>query len=173
MIIYQPHKKYLSAALENSDFAHYDENRTVIFYRIDGVALTTADETAIETLLVDYDFLAALRVDAKKRIVEQSQHYMQDLEDQYPEFEKRTFPDQKLDVLAWRADSNAATPTLDAIASTRGIDRLTIIVSADTKVTSMHLLATSMTGQRQKFEDDIDNSIDEDFLQAVTFTPPG
>jgi len=172
MINHQPHKKYLSAALEGAGYGAYSENRNVIFRRKDGVALTSADELAIETLLNDYDYVAVLRAEAKARHVEQSQAYVQAIEDQYPEFEKRTWPDQKIDVLAFRANPNASTPTLDDIAAYRGVERLVIIEAADAKVSSMHAIATKLSGHRQKLEDEIDASTEEAFLETVEFTPP-
>ena len=98
-----------------------------------------SDESAINNIIATYDPLPEAKVDAINRINEQSQSMMDAIELQYPSFEKHTWPAQKIESEGWVADNEFKTPTLDAIALSRGVNREDLIRKAYEKVTASRL----------------------------------
>ncbi len=127
------------------------------------------DEGAIQEIIDSFDPLINARAEAIKRINEQSQSYMQSVEDEYPEFEKRTWSAQSAEANAWALDDTSLTPVLDAIALARGVDRLTIISKAYAKSLNYTNTAASLAGARQALESQIIESTDIDFICTVSF----
>lgn len=134
----------------------------------DGVTRTSND-TLAQSIIDTFDPLPLARLDAIKRINEQSQSYMQAIEDEYPEFEKRTWPTQKAEVEAWVSDNNNPTPLLDTIALSRGMDRLTLLNKTYNKVIQYNNTAATLAGKRQLLESQINDSNDLDFICTVNF----
>tara|TARA_R100000541_G_scaffold780_3_gene4429 strand:+ start:100 stop:573 length:474 start_codon:yes stop_codon:yes gene_type:complete len=128
-----------------------------------------SDESAINNIIATYDPLPEAKVDAINRINEQSQSMMDAIELQYPSFEKHTWPAQKIESEGWFADNEFKTPTLDAIALSRGVNREDLIRKAYEKVTAFNGYAANLAGKRQKIEDDITLSVDLDFICTVKF----
>lgn len=75
--------------------------------------------------------------------------------DGYPEFEMKTWPQQESESMAWGDDSTAATPMIDLMASTRGIDRLVFLQKTLDKVTLFRQFSAQLVGLRQKYEDQL------------------
>jgi len=153
--------KYGYTQREIEKQGHWTEKR-------DGEMLYS-DKVAIDSIVDNYDPLPDAKVDAILRINEQSQSLMQNIEDSYPEFEKRTWPTQKAEVEAWDKNNNSPTPLLDIIASTRGVERVALLNKAKSKVEEYNLYAATLAGKRQKLEDEIVASIDLDFICTVKF----
>lgn len=131
--------------------------------------LIYSDKVAIDNILNNYNPIPAARADAILRINDQSQALMQSVELAYPEFEKRTWPTQKQESDAWVKDSDSKTPMLDAIALSRGINRITLLNKTVEKVNQYNLYAAELAGKRQKIEEEILNSNDLDFICTVSF----
>lgn len=134
----------------------------------DGITRTSND-TLAQNIIDTFNPLPLARLDAIKRINEQSQSYMQAIEDEYPEFEKRTWPTQKAEVEAWVSDNNNPTPLLDTIALSRGMDRLTLLNKTYNKVIQYNNTAATLAGKRQLLESQINESNDLDFICTVNF----
>ena len=143
-------------------------NQGHTLFSINGVWVSSND-VEVQSIIDSFDELIPARVEAKKRIVDQSQAYMADVEAEYPSFEKATWPTQKAEVEAWAIDNTSPTPMLDNIAIARGMDRITILSKTLIKVVSYNDYAASLAGKRQKLEDDIDNSTDLDFISSINF----
>lgn len=129
----------------------------------------STDDSAVQAIIDSYDPVPDARAEAILRINEQSQTYMQAIEDEYPEFEKRTWPTQKEESEAWTLDNNALTPTLDTIALARVMDRVVLIQKTYNKVQDYAYQAATLAGKRQKIEDEIKASNDLDFICNVNF----
>ena len=129
----------------------------------------SSNDVAVQAIIDSFDELIPSRIEAKKRIVNQSQSYMAEIEAQYPSFERATWPTQKAEVEAWIADANAPTPLIDTISVARGMDRLTVLNKASVKVHSYNKYAAELAGKRQRLEDYIDSSIDLDFINSINF----
>ena len=135
---------------------------------INGEWVSSNDES-VQAIINSFDELVPVKVEAKARIVKQSQAYMQKIESEYPSFERATWSTQKSEVEAWGADSGALTPLIDNIAIAREMDRLTLLNRTLIKVSSYNAQAASLSGKRQKLEDIIDESSDLDFISSINF----
>lgn len=88
---------------------------------------------------------------------------------QYPEFERQTFEIQKQEALAWAADNSAATPKVDLLAQNRGVDREILLAKILEKVEAFEIIAMTVAGQRQKYEDQIKAMTDTSLMQTLEF----
>jgi hypothetical protein len=86
----------------------------------DRVTYSTNDE-AVQLIIDAYDPLPLAKADAEKRLIEQFNEIMKELEAAYPEAEKRLFLKQESEARAYLADSSAVVPTLSVIAAGRGV----------------------------------------------------
>lgn len=142
--------------------------------QINGVWMSSNDDE-VQAIIDSYDPIPDLQEKAKSRIIETANLAMKALEDEYPEFEKRTWPMQREDVINWRNSgysAGAATPTIDAIALQRGQDRIEVLQRAEIKVNAYKDLSCKWAGERQRLDKLVEQSADINFLQSVTFTPP-
>ncbi|MDO6718803.1 hypothetical protein Q4575_05285 [Psychrosphaera sp. 1_MG-2023] len=135
---------------------------------MDGV-VETSDDGAVQEIIDSFDPLVPARLEAIQRINEQSQSYMNEIESAYPSFEKHTWPAQKIESENWAVDSTCDTPVLDAIATARGVDRVTLIQKAVIKTQQYNALAATMAGKRQAFEQQIEQSNDLSWICSVQF----
>jgi hypothetical protein len=135
---------------------------------INGKWVSSNDE-AVQAIIDSFDELVPAKAEAKARIVEQSQAYMQQIESEYPSFERATWSTQKAEIEAWGLDSTSLTPLLDNIAIAREMDRVTLLNRTLTKVQAYNIQAAYLAGTRQKLEDEIDNSTDLDFISSINF----
>jgi hypothetical protein len=120
----------------------------------DRVTYSTNDE-AVQLIIDAYDPLPLAKTDAEKRLIEQFNEIMKELEAAYPEAEKRLFLKQESEARAYLADSSAAVPTLTIIASERGvaiIDQATRVITKADEYTSQ---IGTYIGRRQAREDSI------------------
>lgn len=88
--------------------------------------------------------------------------------DKVPEFEVATWTTQAFEAKAWHADQNAATPTLDAIASSRGVSPVALRQKAYEKTLKFELLTAHVAGLRQAAEDKINAAANLDELADIS-----
>ena len=129
----------------------------------------SSNDVAVQAIIDSFDELLPVKAEAKARIVEQSQAYMQQIESEYPSFERATWPTQKAEIEAWGVDNTSLTPLLDNIAIAREMDRVTLLNRTLAKVQAYNIQAAYLAGKRQKLEDEIDNSPDLDFISSINF----
>lgn len=87
---------------------------------------------------------------------------MHDYAKEYPEYEQKTWEQQRTQSAAWVAWDDAgrvgpepATPMLDGIASARGVDREELIRRANGKSQLFKAISAGAIGRRQALEDQI------------------
>ena len=135
---------------------------------INGEWVSSNDE-GVQLIIDSFDELLPARAEAKARIVEQSQAYMQQIESEYPSFERATWSTQKAEIEAWEVDNTSSTPLLDNISIAREMDRVTLLNRTLAKVQAYNIQAAYLAGTRQKLEDIIDESTDLDFISSINF----
>lgn len=140
---------------------HTTENR-------DGVMIYS-DKDAVLNIIATYDPLPHAKADACARIRDQAQQLMSEAEDAYPSFEKQTWAYQRLEVEAWEKDNNSPTPTIDAIATSKGAKREEQLNRTLLKVNQFKSASNHLVGRRQYFEDLIKNSSDLDYICTLNF----
>lgn len=74
----------------------------------------------------------------------------------YPENEVLSWSKQEAEARALVADSNAATPLLDALAGERGIAKAELAARVIAKADTFAALSGALIGQRQRLEDQLD-----------------
>lgn len=133
---------------------------------------SSSDDAAVQLIIDNYDPLPFLKREAKDRLIKQSQVAADSLTYEYPEFEIQTWVAQEREALAWQSNDAALTPTVDIIASQRGIDRLIILprilAHAEIKLNT----AAKLAGERQRLESIIDNSTDLVVIESISFVAP-
>ena len=92
-----------------------------------------------------------------------SKLYSQEMSN-FTSLEVSTFDSQKADYKAWITDSEAHTPTVDALAEVRGIGREYLLGKIGEKLT----LQILMVGKQQKLEDDVKHCESIEELEAIT-----
>lgn len=88
--------------------------------------------------------------------------------DKVPEFEVATWTTQAFEAKAWHADPNAVTPTLDAIAASRGVPPDVLRQKAYEKTLKFELLTAHVAGLRQAAEDKINAAANLDELTDIS-----
>lgn len=88
--------------------------------------------------------------------------------DKVPEFEVATWTTQAFEAKAWHADQNAATPTLDAIAASRGVSPAALRQKAYEKTLKFERLTAYVAGLRQAAEDKINAAANIDALTDIS-----
>lgn len=129
----------------------------------------SSDDVKVQAIIDNYEPLPAARLAAKKRINDQSQALMSAVEDEYPSFERQTWAKQQSEIESWDIDKTSLTPTLDAIALARSMNRDVLLNKTLLKVNAYNHRALFLIGTRQKLEDDIETSVDLDFINSVNF----
>lgn len=87
----------------------------------------------------------------------------------YPSTERDTWPIQEAEAVAWTANSTAATPMLNAIATSRGQTISVVAANVLTKAATFKALAGSTFGNRKAKRDLIDAATTPDELSAITW----
>ena len=99
-----------------------------------------------------------------------SQYYVESLISTYPDFEKLTFETQKSEARGWALDDATQTPNVDILALNRGVDREVILSKINTKADQFERISMAIAGQRQKFQDLIDNATTVEELDAINIS---
>lgn len=88
--------------------------------------------------------------------------------DKVPAFEVATWTTQGFEAKAWHADPNAATPTLGAIAASRGVPSDALRQKAYEKTLKFERLTAYVAGLRQAAEDKINAAANIDALTDIS-----
>ena len=75
--------------------------------------------------------------------------------DQLPAFEVQSWSIQGAEAKAWKADPSAPTPTLESIAKNRGVPVDALRAGAYKKTMMFEAISATVTGQRQKYSDQL------------------
>ena len=73
----------------------------------------------------------------------------------YPETEVLTFDKQEKEARSWDADNTVSTPFLDGLALARGIDKAELVRRVIAKSDAFQPAVATLTGQRQRYEDQL------------------
>ncbi|HHE3494619.1 TPA: hypothetical protein ACPDJ4_000134 [Pasteurella multocida] len=108
------------------------------------------DEKASESL-------AVAKTKKLKEINDAAQAYVDGIAKTYetPEFERDTWLTQRAEAIAWKQDPNSPTPTLESIATNRGVPLDVLREKAYQKSVLFATLSSTIAGQRQKLEDQL------------------
>lgn len=79
----------------------------------------------------------------------------------YPPSERESWPVQTSEAYALLADSTASTPWIDAAATARGVDRLELANRIVAKDAMYRVISGTLSGVRQRIEDEIDAAGDD------------
>lgn len=94
-------------------------------------------------------------------LAEEYERRMQIIASGYPPSERESWPVQTAEARTLLADSDAATPWIDAAAAVRGIDRLELAARIAAKDDAYRVIHGALTGARQRIEDAIDAAGDD------------
>ncbi len=97
----------------------------------------------------------------------EAQSFMDSSLPAYPDFEKLTFEIQKYEARGWSLDNTVGTPNVDILALNRGVDREVILSKINIKADQFERLSMAIAGQRQKFQDLIDNATTTEELESI------
>lgn len=91
----------------------------------------------------------------------------------YPPSEVTSFHKQENEARAFIADNTTATPLLDALAVTRGMDKAELVNKVIAKADEFAAASGAIIGKRQQLEDQLDalaeRNASEDEYQALTW----
>ena len=87
--------------------------------------------------------------------------------DDLPAFEVQSWPIQAVEASAWAVDKSAATPVLDQIAQSRGIDADKLKAAALRKTVAYESLCATVAGKRQAIEKQIEAAQNLDELNVI------
>lgn len=92
----------------------------------------------------------------------------------YPASEQRLFDKQELEAIAWKANNEAVTPFLDALASGRQMEKSEIVEKILNKATPYSTATGYFTGLRGRYKDQINAAGTLDAVDAIVpdFTLP-
>lgn len=85
----------------------------------------------------------------------------------YPDDERLTFDKQEQEARAWLADDSTSTPFVDALAAGRQMDKAELVSRIIAKADAFALASGSLTGQRQRYEDLLDDAETADAVAAI------
>ncbi|MFC0918667.1 hypothetical protein ACFGWN_03580 [Pasteurella multocida] len=103
------------------------------------------------------ELLAVAKIKKLKEINHAAQEYVDGIAKTYetPEFERDTWLTQRAEAMAWKQDPNNPTPTLESIATNRGVPLDILREKAYQKSVLFATLSSTIAGQRQKLEDQL------------------
>ena len=89
----------------------------------------------------------------------------------YPPSERESWPVQTSEAYSLLADSTVSTPWIDAASTARGLDRIELAQRIVAKDTQYRVISGTLSGVRQRIEDQIDAAGDDQAaLQAIDVT---
>ncbi|PJG86226.1 hypothetical protein [Conservatibacter flavescens] len=121
-------------------------------------------------LLIDDEIdLKEAKSSKLKEINTKSQNFINSIAqiDKTPNFERETWLIQEAEAKSWKANPHADTPVLTAIALNRGVDVDVLREKAYQKSIAYSVLAATIAGQRQKFEDLLEQAQTIEEVQAI------
>lgn len=134
----------------------------------DGVWQSEKDHSVINQFIIDFDEVAAIKLELKSDLVADSQEYVNEsILRHYPKFEVDTWQNQLNDAYAFLSDNSANTPTLDRLAEKRGKTREFIANRIIAKYDQFTVFSGNQAGERQRIEDLIDDAETVEALNAI------
>lgn len=121
----------------------------------------------------DQHFIEQLKSEKLQQFNAAAEREIQALISTYPPSEVTSFHKQENEARAWLADNTTATPLLDALADTRGMDKATLVNKVIAKADGFAGASGAIIGKRQQLEDQLDalaeRNASEDEYQALTW----
>lgn len=118
-------------------------------------------------------FIEQLKSEKLNQFNAAAEREIQALISTYPPSEVTSFHKQENEARAWLADDTAATPLLDSLATTRGMDKATLVNKVIAKADAFAQASGEIIGKRQKLEDALTDlaasNAPEDAYQALTW----
>ena len=165
-IVWEHKAQYIDDALRGSVYRSCEEDRQRVF-RKRGGTITPVDEVEIQRLIDTYNPLPLERRRAKKRVLQEFEDTLENLESRYPASEKRLFWKMEQEARAYLADNTAETPVLTIIARERlrSVTQIAnrVIARADAQAAQI----AELVGKRHRAEDRIDASNDPDEIRGI------
>ncbi|WP_419692769.1 hypothetical protein OF381_09175 [Mannheimia haemolytica] len=127
-------------------------------------------EFVYEQIKVDMQAVISAEKSAKlAEINQKAQAFINDLAkyNETPSFERDTWLEQAKEAKAWVADPTVQTPTLELIAQMRGIPLDTLRQKAYEKAMAYQTVAAIVAGQRQGYEDRLEQAETLEQIQAI------
>lgn len=113
----------------------------------------------------------ALRHDLRTALNAEYERRMQAIAAGYPPSERESWPVQTSEAAAMLVDPEASTPWIDAAATARGVDRLELANRIVAKDAMYRVISGTLSGVRQRIEDQIDAAgDDQEALQVIDVT---
>lgn len=88
---------------------------------------------------------------------------------QYPDFERETWPSQEREARAWTADNSAATPTLTDIGQARGKSLGYLAPKVIEKADQYRSLASAAAGKRQALAEAVEAATSVEEVEAINW----
>lgn len=129
----------------------------------------SSNDVAVQAIIDAFDPLPYERAQAKLRVMNQIQAAANFIEASYASVEKQTWPYQRLEVEAYLADSNAPTPTIDAIAASAEEPRATTLANAVEKVGQFKAFTNTLVGKRRKLYAQIEAETDWQVISQINY----
>lgn len=126
------------------------------------IPLTQEEIASLEVAIAPDQLRTALTAEYERR--------MQAIAAGYPPSERESWSVQTSEAYALLDDPTAATPWIDAAASARGVDRLELAQRIAAKDAQYRVISGTLSGIRQRIEDQIDAASDQATLQAIDVT---
>lgn len=115
--------------------------------------------------------LAELLAAKRSALTTEYERRMQAIAAGYPPSERESWPVQTSEAYVLLADSTVSTPWIDAAASARGLDRVELAQRIVAKDAQYRVISGTLSGIRQRIEDQIDATVDDQAaLQAIDVT---
>lgn len=130
----------------------------------------SSDDAAVQEIIDTYDPLPYERAAAKARIRSQIQAAAEHIESAYCSIEKQVWPYLRLEIEAWQANSNAPTPTINAISTRANEARSQTLASVAEKVAQFRDFANKLVGDRKKIYAEIDAETDWLTISQINYT---
>jgi len=109
--------------------------------------------------------LEVLRADKLSQVRKDFQAKIDAITAKYAPYELESFADQRAEWRAWKANSAAATPVVDALAAARGLTTAALMAKIEANV----LAITTMQGQQNAIESQIKAATTVAALEAITW----
>lgn len=99
---------------------------------------------------------AELKQSKRREINSAFERAMQQIVGSYPANEVSSWAKQETEARAYQANNAAATPLLDALASSRSVNKAELVTRIIAKADSFAGISGTLIGRRQGLEDDLD-----------------
>jgi len=136
-------------------------------YRRDG-KWVSSDDKAVQKIIDEFDPLPIVKDLALKKLVKEFNMLVSDIEDIYPDAEKRTFIIQAAEARSYLLDSSAHVPTIDALAKARGVTVDDMANRINAKAVKYTEKVNTLIGLRQAKKDEVNTQTDFNLIQKIS-----